>query len=337
MRRITAAVAASAVALAMGLSTSPAWAGSPSTTFVPVTSADLTTGTPGAGQFNVINEGDGSGGVTTTTGPGSARGSLQLTVTGTGSHWSVYNDDHNGTKLSDITSLSYTTYTNSSTDVLDPGLQLVIDPGNTTGTDAGVNFSTLNFEPYVQPAPAPAVIPNTWQSWDVTGGVVWGSHLTGAPIDDPISWSSFISEYPNATIIGGVGVNVGSNWDAMVGNVGELTFGTASGTTEYLFEPVAYLQITTSSLPAGVTKTAYPATTLNAIGGNPSYKWSVSSGSLPKGLHLKKTTGVISGTPSKNDSGTYDFTIKVVDTKVRVKHQPSTQNSATQALSIAIS
>ena len=33
-----------------------------------------------------------------------------------------------------------------------------------------------------------------------------------------------------------------------------------------------------------------------ATGGDPPYKWSISSGHLPKGLHLKKATGVISGT-----------------------------------------
>jgi hypothetical protein len=96
------------------------------------------------------------------------------------------------------------------------------------------------------------------------------------------------------------------------------------------------LTITTTSLPAGSVGAHYSAG-LEARGGNPPYKWSVMSGSLPKGLHLDKTTGTISGTPNKHDSGTYDFTIKVVDTKVKVRHQPPTQNSADQALSIAMS
>jgi hypothetical protein len=96
------------------------------------------------------------------------------------------------------------------------------------------------------------------------------------------------------------------------------------------------LTITTTSLPDGSVGAPY-STGLEARGGNPPYKWSVMSGSLPKGLRLDKTTGMISGTPNKHDSGTYDFTVMVVDTKVEVRHQPPTQNSADRALSIAIS
>ena len=72
---------------------------------------------------------------------------------------------------------------------------------------------------------------------------------------------------------------------------------------------------------------------LAASGGNPPYKWSVSSGKLPKGLHLKKSTGVISGTPNKKDSGMS----VVADTKTKkTKRHPSTQNTATAVLSITI-
>ncbi len=98
------------------------------------------------------------------------------------------------------------------------------------------------------------------------------------------------------------------------------------------------LQITSvSPLHPGLVKTLY-SDNLAASGGNPPYKWSVSSGKLPKGLHLKKSTGVISGKPNKNDSGTYTFTVKAVDTKTKkTKSHPSTQNTATKVLSITIS
>ena len=68
-----------------------------------------------------------------------------MTTTGAGSHWSVYNYDRDGTPISKLNVLSYSSYTHDTSDRFDPGLQLVIDPGNTSGLDAGVAFSTLNF------------------------------------------------------------------------------------------------------------------------------------------------------------------------------------------------
>ncbi len=70
------------------------------------------------------------------------------------------------------------------------------------------------------------------------------------------------------------------------------------------------LTITTLSLPSGAEGTAY-ARTLQASGGTPAYTWSITSGSLPAGLTLAATTGVISGTP--NTVGTSNFTAKVSD------------------------
>jgi hypothetical protein len=96
------------------------------------------------------------------------------------------------------------------------------------------------------------------------------------------------------------------------------------------------LQIMTASLPPGALKVTYAPTSLVASGGNPPYKkWAVVAGSLPLGLHLKKSTGVISGKPKR--LGTYTFTVKVVDKTIKIKHHPATQNTATALLSITIS
>jgi hypothetical protein len=100
--------------------------------------------------------------------------------------------------------------------------------------------------------------------------------------------------------------------------------------------PSTGLHCTTTSLLPGVGRTEYSAT-LTSSGGNPPYKWSVSSGKLPKGLHLDKSTGVISGRPKKADSGTYTFTVKVVDKRIKVRHHPALRNTATKVLSITIS
>jgi uncharacterized protein YjbI with pentapeptide repeats len=90
------------------------------------------------------------------------------------------------------------------------------------------------------------------------------------------------------------------------------------------------LQITTMSLPDGTAKSRYAAD-LAAIGGHPPYKWSV-IGSLPPGLHLSRSTGVISGRPE--GSGTYSFNVQVADTQSMTN--PPTQDTATATLVIVV-
>ena len=71
------------------------------------------------------------------------------------------------------------------------------------------------------------------------------------------------------------------------------------------------LSITTATLPSGPAGVAY-SQTLAASGGTPPYSnWTVSIGSLPPGLILNSTSGVISGTPTTG--GTYAFSVTVKD------------------------
>jgi len=84
------------------------------------------------------------------------------------------------------------------------------------------------------------------------------------------------------------------------------------------------LTITTTSLPAGTISVFY-SQALTATGGTTPYTWSIQSGSLPAGLSLVASTGVISGTPTA--TGTSSFTAKVTD---------SVSATATKALSIVI-
>jgi Putative Ig domain len=82
------------------------------------------------------------------------------------------------------------------------------------------------------------------------------------------------------------------------------------------------LAITTASLSAGNEGSAYTAT-VAAVGGVPSFVWSVSSGSLPAGLSLGSSntrSATISGTPTTQ--GTVNFTIEVVDSEGHSSFQP---------------
>jgi hypothetical protein len=73
------------------------------------------------------------------------------------------------------------------------------------------------------------------------------------------------------------------------------------------------LRITTTSLPNGEATAPY-SENLTACGGSgSSSSWAITSGTLPGGLSLNNTTGLISGTPTT--SGTSGFTVKVTDSK----------------------
>jgi hypothetical protein len=72
------------------------------------------------------------------------------------------------------------------------------------------------------------------------------------------------------------------------------------------------LAITTTSLAGGTVGENY-SQTLAASGGYPAYTWSISSGSLPKGLSLNASTGLLNGTPTA--AGTTTFTARVTDSR----------------------
>ena len=100
----------------------------------------------------------------------------------------------------------------------------------------------------------------------------------------------------------------GTSWETGTSNNVNATIKayTITGTSSTGTAPT----ITTTSLPNGTVSQTYSAT-LEATGTSP-ITWSVSSGSLPSGLSLNSSTGVISGTPTS--SGSYTFSVKATNT-----------------------
>lgn len=76
---------------------------------------------------------------------------------------------------------------------------------------------------------------------------------------------------------------------------------------------VAQLTITTSALPSFFVGTPYSAT-LTAAGGTAPYTWAITAGTLPAGLTLASSTGIISGTATALCSvNPCSLTIQVTD------------------------
>jgi len=100
---------------------------------------------------------------------------------------------------------------------------------------------------------------------------------------------------------------------------------TSIATSEVTIVPLNKLAITIRSLAEGEVGVHYN-TSLTATGGSAPYQWQITSGSLPQGLSLDKSSGVISGVSSQ--AGTFSFTTSVMDT---------TSATASQSLSLAMS
>ena len=103
--------------------------------------------------------------------------------------------------------------------------------------------------------------------------------------------------------------------------------GTGTQSFTLYVTPSSVLHVTTTSLPGAQKGTAY-STQLTAAGGKTPYKWSVTTGVLPKGLKLTKK-GVIPGTP-KASAVTETFTVTVTD-----KSHPKQTATATFTITVS--
>ena len=85
----------------------------------------------------------------------------------------------------------------------------------------------------------------------------------------------------------------------------------ATGTRAYSVPVNSAMALNPATLPPGVVGTAY-SQAMSATGGSGTYTYAVTLGTLPPGLSLNTTTGVLSGTATS--TATSSFTITVTDT-----------------------
>jgi uncharacterized protein (TIGR03437 family) len=125
-----------------------------------------------------------------------------------------------------------------------------------------------------------------------------------------VSNASFITITGGASGSGGGAVTYTVAPNTGAARTGTLTIAGQTYTVTQSTGAPGGLTITTpANLPTATVGSGY-SVTLSAVGGQPPYTWSA-LGTLPPGLSLAASTGVISGTPSA--SGTYPFSINVSD------------------------
>ncbi len=86
-----------------------------------------------------------------------------------------------------------------------------------------------------------------------------------------------------------------------------------TGSRSYTVTPVCpTITVNPSTLPSGTVGTSY-SQTLSASGGTAGYTFAVSSGTLPAGLTLNASTGLISGTPTTSNASGVSLTFRATD------------------------
>jgi hypothetical protein len=191
---------------------------------------------------------------------------------------------------------------------------------------AGANTATAQLSITVNPT----LMVDTTLLPTAAVGTAYSFMLTASYGTSPYTWSVSSGSMPaGLTLNASTGVISGTPTTAVTADAFtvEVT-DSASHTATQALSMTVYIanivRITTKTLPGGAVGTAYSAT-LAATSGTKPYTWSVYSGSLPAGLSLAASTGVISGMPT--EAGTSDFFIGV---------KGAGANTATASLSITV-
>ena len=160
--------------------------------------------------------------------------------------------------------------------------------------------------------------------------------LTATGGTTPYTWSVNAGSLPPGLTLSSAGVLSGTptTTGSYPFSVNVIDANNGIATTSITLVVTTSVTFTFPAPPSGVVGTPY-SVTLTAAGGTTPYTWSLSSGSLPPGLTLNTSTGVVSGTPTL--AGTYNFTAKVTDAKSKTATFATSITILSKMLTVAVS
>lgn len=150
----------------------------------------------------------------------------------------LFNYDHVGIRLADINAIRYATFRDPASTAPAVQLPTINIEVDFNGPDLTGGFTSLVFEPVYNPDEG-AIQSGIWQTWNAIPGIWWSTRPINGCAVVPCyqSWSDIVAANPNATILGGFGVNQGSGSGGLIAATDALTFGVNRDRWIYNFEP----------------------------------------------------------------------------------------------------
>ena len=211
---------------------------------------------------------------------------------------------------------------------------------NQTGVISGTPATSGSYQFLVRAIDAAGQVGSKWLQLQIVEGE---SHITLALTPSSVTLAPNATQQFTATVQGTS--NTAVTWTATAGSITgnglftapeptlsalvRVTATSVADPTQHASSVVTIarpsaLSIATTALPGGEVNSPYDAS-LSANGGTPPYLWNVASGTLPSGIQLSATSGILSGTA--NQQGQFPFTAKVTD---------SANNTATEGFVLAV-
>ncbi len=226
---------------------------------------------------------------------------------------------------------------------LPDGLTLNPSTGVISGTPASDAVGTASFTVHIVDslsqaasqaltltiAALPTLSIPTPASGEVGASYIDALSVTGGT--GPFTWSVTAGALPDGlTLNASTGVISGTPTSGSVGTANftvHVTDSFSQTTTQALSLVIAAAPVLEVSPPAAGEVSVVYSNPLTTNFGTGPFTWSITAGSLPHGLTLNPSTGVISGTPASDAVGAAQFTVHVVD---------SLSQTANQVLTLAI-
>ncbi|MCX6858548.1 MAG: putative Ig domain-containing protein, partial [Verrucomicrobia bacterium] len=160
----------------------------------------------------------------------------------------------------------------------------------------------------------PVITPNPASLVDGTVGTAYNQTITASGGTAPFTYAITIGTLPAGLSLSSTGVLNGTPTTSNGAGVNVTirvtdTYG-CQGSLSYLIQICPVISLSPSSLPNGTAAVAY-SQTITASGGATPYVYTVATGSLPAGLTLNASTGVISGTATSTAAAA--FTLNATD------------------------